>query len=72
MEGGRLDLVIEFVGPTDPMVQRLMRNRAGQAIDYSQETFEAALNRFFDRVSHHALASGTRTLYHARAKPRVA
>lgn len=66
------DLVIEFVGPTDAMVQQLMRNRAGLAIDYSQETFEAALNRFFDRVSHHALASGTRTLYHARAKARVA
>jgi len=62
------DLVIEFVGPADPMVARLMRNRAGQAIDYSQETFEAALNRCFDRVSHHPLPSGTRTLYHARAK----
>ena len=66
------DLVIEFVSPTDPMVERLMRNRAGQVIDYSQETFEAALDRCFDGVSHHALASGTRTLYHARAKARAA
>ena len=65
------DLVIEFVGPTDPMVQRLMRNRAGQTIDYSQETFEAALNWFFDRVSHLVLASGTRTLYHVRAKAHI-
>jgi hypothetical protein len=64
------DLVIEFVGPTDPMVQRLMRNRDGQAVDYSQESFEAALDRCFDRVSHLALASGTRTLYHLRAKTR--
>lgn len=66
------DLVIEFVAPADPMVQRLMTNRAGQAIDYSQETFEAALNRSFHRVSHHRLASGTRTLYHARSKARAA
>jgi hypothetical protein len=66
------DLAIEFVDPTDPMVQRLMRNRAGQAIDYSREAFEAALNRFFDTASRLALASGTRTLYHAKAKTHVA
>jgi hypothetical protein len=72
LAGFGADLVIEFVGPADPMVQRLMTNRAGQSIDYSQPTFEAALNRFFDRVSHHPLPSGTRTLYHVKAKARVA
>jgi len=65
------DVIIEFVHPHDPMVQRLMRHRAGQAIDYTQDTFEAALSRCFDRLSHQTLASGTRTLYHARPKSRV-
>jgi hypothetical protein len=72
LAGFGADLVIEFVGVSDPMVQRLMTNREGQTIEYSQETFEAALDRFFDRVSHHLLPSGTRTLYHAKAKAHAA
>jgi hypothetical protein len=68
LAGFGADLVIEFVAPSDPMVQRLTTNRGGQTIDYSQEMFEAALRRFFNPLSQQTLPSGTRTLYHAQAK----
>lgn len=63
------DLVIEFVGHGDPMVERLLRNRSGQAIEYSAEALEAALADHFGAVTHEVLESGTRTLYHAQARP---
>jgi ribosomal protein L11 methylase PrmA len=63
------DLVIEFVGHGDPMVKRLLRNRSGQAIEYSAEALEAALADHFGVVTHEVLESGTRTMYHAQARP---
>ncbi len=63
------DLVIEYVGHKDPMVERLLRNRVGQEIEYSADALERALARHFETVTDEALASGTRTLYHAR-EPR--
>lgn len=62
------DLVLEFVDRGDPMVERLLRHRDGQNIDYSAATVEAALERCFASVAKEPLRSGTRTLYHARAR----
>ena len=60
------DVVLEFVDRGDPMVERLLRNRREQAIDYSREALEAALANRFRVVARTALASGTRTVYHCR------
>ena len=60
------EVVLEFVGRDDPMVDRLLRNRRDQDIDYSEAAVAAALGRSFGDVSHETLASGTRTLYHCR------
>jgi hypothetical protein len=66
------DLVIEFVGLDDPMVKRLLRNRAGQNIDYSLEALESALNKHFGSVTLETLASGHRTLFYAQTKQKGA
>lgn len=60
------DVILEFVHRDDPMVERLLRNRRGQAIDYSREAAEAALKSRFHVAAREALASGTRTVYHCR------
>ena len=64
------ELVLEFVGPEDPMVERLLRNRQDQEFEYSAEAVGAALERHFGAVTHETLASGTRTLYHCRPTSR--
>ncbi len=61
------DVVVEFVGHGDPMVDKLLRNRSGQDIDYSAEALELALARHFKTTTHEELGSGTRTLYHAQS-----
>ena len=61
--GGRV--VIEFVERNDPMVQRLLANKAIEHADYSGETFEALLARRFSVAGRVQLPSGTRTLYDA-------
>ena len=60
------DVVLEFVDRGDPMVERLLHNRRGQAIDYSREAAEAVLESRFHIVARAPLASGTRTVYHCR------
>ena len=64
------EVILEFVGRDDPMVQRLLRNRRGQEFDYSESALGTALKRHFGDVRHEALASGTRTLYHCRPRTR--
>ena len=64
------EVVLEFVAPDDPMVKRLLRNRRDQEFDYSNEAVGAALERHFGAVTHETLGSGTRTLYHCRARTR--
>ncbi len=66
LAGFGANVVIEFVGHGDPMVKKLLRNRAGQNIEYSAEALELALARHFETVSHEVLQSGTRTLYYAQ------
>ena len=66
LAGFGAELVIEFVGRDDPMVQHLLRHRGGQDFDYSHGAMEAMLAQHFGTVSKMELASGTRTLYHAK------
>ena len=62
------EVVLEFVGREDPMVERLLRNRRDQDCDYSAAAASGALERHFSTVTHETLATGTRTLYHCRPK----
>ena len=62
------EVVLEFVGRDDPMVERLLRNRGDQTINYSADAVGAALGRCFDVVTHETVAAGRRTLYHCRPK----
>ena len=66
------EVVLEFVDRGDPMVERLLRHREGQAIDYSRETAERALGRHFEVLGRTELASGWRTLYHCRPRAHAA
>lgn len=58
------EVVVEIVDRGDPMVERLLRNRQGQSIDYSRAAAEAALERRFRIARRAAPASGARTVYH--------
>ncbi len=62
------DLVIEFVGKQDPMVQRLLQNKADIYADYEWAPFEDLLGSSFVVERREMLASGTRALYFARAR----
>ena len=64
------EVVLEFVGPGDPMVERLLRNRRDQQLEYSDAAIIAALGRHFGAVTHETLASGTRTLYYCQPETR--
>ena len=69
LAGSGADLVIEFVGRADPMVERLLRHRDSQELDYSRAAIEAALRQHYASLTEETLASGTRTLYYARSDP---
>ena len=56
--------IVEIVDREDQMVERLLRNRCGQAIEYSDAAARELLTRHFGAVTHETMASGTRTLYH--------
>ena len=59
-------LVVEFVGPDDPMSRRLLSNKpAGLFPDYRSEIFEKLLAERFEIERQVTLDSGTRTLYSA-------
>lgn len=64
------ELIIEFVERDDPMVVKLLRNRAGQLIDYDRSTFEQSLERHFTVVRSETLCNGHRRLYHAAPRRR--
>ena len=70
LAGFGADVVIEFVGHGDPMVDKLLRNRAGQDIEYAANALELALARHFTSVTHEPRASGARTLYYAQTPHR--
>lgn len=58
------ELVIEFVDRGDPMVTRLLRNRADVFPDYSRARFEAELGRLF-HIRRSVPLNAPRVLYHA-------
>jgi SAM-dependent methyltransferase len=58
------DLVIEFVGRTDPMVEALLRHKEDLFTDYDQDYFERCLVARFQIVRREPIGA-TRTLYHA-------
>ena len=59
-------LVIEFVAKSDPMVQKLLRNKTDIYHDYEIEVFEKCLGERFEILRRERLSSGHRTLYFAR------
>ena len=72
LAGFGAELIIEFVGRDDSMVQHLLRHRDDQDFDYSPAAMEAALARCFGAVTKETLESGTRILYHAEAGSHAA
>ena len=71
LAGFGAEVVVEIVDRGDPMVERLLRNRRGQAIEYSDAVARAELTRRFGEVTPEAMSSGTRTLYHCRPRGTV-
>ncbi len=61
------ELLIEFVDRSDPMVQRLLRNREDTFAEYTRQGFERQLARGFRIECTEELAGGRRVLYYARA-----
>ena len=72
LAGFDADIVVEVVDREDPMVERLLRNRRDQAIEYSTAAAAALLARHFSVVAVEPGQLGTRTLYHCRPKHRAA
>lgn len=63
------ELLVEFVGPDDPMTRRLLANkRPGQHDDYRPEQFEALLARAGHLMRRVVLPGGTRILYHTQRR----
>ena len=61
-------VVVEFVDRTDPMVQRLLANKAIKHEDYTAARFEDLLARRFAFRQRAELSTGTRRLYDAIPK----
>jgi SAM-dependent methyltransferase len=64
------DLVIEFVSKQDPMVEKLLRNKADIYTDYEQGSFEKCLRARFEVIKQLELMGGQRVMYFAR-NPRA-
>jgi len=57
-------VIVEFVEPRDPMVQRLLANKPpGLFADYRIDRFESLLGRHFAVERREALPTGSRILY---------
>jgi hypothetical protein len=54
--------IVEFVGPSDPMVQRISASRPASLDGYGLREFESLLNGVFDIVEVEAVSS-SRTMY---------
>ena len=61
--------LIEFVGRTDPMFQRLVRGRERLYENITEAAFEACLRRRFEVVRRQPLEDAHRTLYLLRKNP---
>lgn len=60
------DLLIEYVGKSDSMTQKLLLHKEDHYADYTQDNFENLLSKYFSSVETKALRSGNRILYLAR------
>jgi len=61
-------LIIEYVGPRDPMFRRLARGRDALYQSYSQHVFEECARRSFDIVNSLDIPSSDRAVYLLRRK----
>ncbi len=64
-------LLVEFVPPTDPMVNRLMMNRIELSHPYDLDVFRSSFGKFFHFMDQRALRNG-RVLFLCRARPEAA
>lgn len=55
-------LLVEYVPPTDPMVQKLLMNRGDEHLPYNLEVFNSSFGKFFDLLDQTILENG-RTLF---------
>ena len=62
-------VLIEFVPPSDPMVQKLLRNHRGEHLPYSAVEFQSAFGRCFDFEDKCILTNG-RILHLCRCKAK--
>ncbi len=62
-------VLIEFVGPEDPMFQRIVRGREHLHRELSPSVFECACRAHFDIVRSQPLPGAHRTLYLLRKRP---
>lgn len=51
-------LLIEFIPPTDPMVEKLTANRRGEHLPYSEPLFTAVFNKYFKLSAMTGLNNG--------------
>ena len=64
--GFAADLVVEFVGHSDRMVEKLLRNREGQDLPGSHDALAGTLAQYFTTVTHEPLQSGVNKLYYGQ------
>ena len=66
LAGFGVPVVVEFVGPDDPMVARLTSNKRPEELhpDRDQAAFERLAAEHFATVTDQGLEGGTRRLYH--------
>ena len=60
-------VLVEFVPLSDPMVQKLLRNRGDEHLPYNLEEFQSSFGKFFDFVDRVTLQNG-RTLFLCKRK----
>jgi hypothetical protein len=61
-------LIVEFVGPADPMFRRLLRGRAQLFEGFSREVFEDAFQEEFSLIRSQQLGQADRWIYLLRKK----
>lgn len=60
-------LLVEFIPPSDPMVQKLLRNRVEEALPYDFSAFQNAFRTVFDFLDRKDLGNG-RSLFLCKRK----
>ena len=63
-------LLIEFIPTEDPMVQRLLRNRRGEHLPYSKDTFLSSFGKWFDVIDKTELMNSRELFLFHSIKPR--